>query len=148
MDAISAAARNVIGHYRAELADLPEQRRDEINSRWLEAILDLDQDRHPRPLDEPRDLPSRVAGCCRDHSLFVVGALRDAVSGGTVTQHRDPVLALRCTASWSDYGSRGPDSSGQRVLAAMVGATRRAFAAMVKAGLRAADDGKKLPSTT
>ena len=76
MDAISAAARNMIGHYRAKLADLPEQRRDEISSRWLEAILDLDQDRHPRPLDEPRDLPSRVAGCCRDHSLFVVGALR------------------------------------------------------------------------
>jgi hypothetical protein len=34
------------------------------------------------------------------------------------------------------------------VLAAIVGATRRAFAAMVKAGFRAADDGKKLPSTT
>jgi hypothetical protein len=77
VDAISAAARNMIGHYRAELADRPEQRRDEINSRWLESILDLDQDCHPRPLDEPRDLPSRVAGCCRDHSLFVVGALRE-----------------------------------------------------------------------
>jgi hypothetical protein len=30
----------------------------------------------------------------------------------------------------------------------MAGATRSAFAAMVSAGLRAADDGKKLPSTT
>jgi hypothetical protein len=36
----------------------------------------------------------------------------------------------------------------QRALTAMVGATRSALAAMVKAGLSAAEDGKKLPSTT
>jgi hypothetical protein len=36
---------------------------------------------------------------------------------------------------------------GQRVQAATVGATRSAFAEMVRAGLRAAEDGKKLPST-
>ncbi len=36
VDAICAAARNVIGHYRAELADLPDERREEINSRWLD----------------------------------------------------------------------------------------------------------------
>lgn len=76
VDQVCAAARNVIGHYRAELPDLPEERRDEINSRWLEAILDLDQARHPSPLRDPREPAHRVAGCCRDHALFVVGALR------------------------------------------------------------------------
>ena len=35
----------------------------------------------------------------------------------------------------------------QRVLPAMVGATRSALAAMVRAGLTAAEDGKKLLST-
>ena len=48
-----------------------------MNSRWLRAIIDIDQDRHPRPLIEPRTLSTRVAGCCRDHCLFVVGALRE-----------------------------------------------------------------------
>jgi hypothetical protein len=51
VDAICAAARNVISHYRAELADLPDERREEFNSRWLDAILDLDQGRHPHRLD-------------------------------------------------------------------------------------------------
>lgn len=73
---LCAASRNVIGHYRAELPDLPEQRRGEIDSRWLEAILALDQQRHPAGLSRPRPSAERVAGCCRDHSLFVVGALR------------------------------------------------------------------------
>ena len=71
------AARNVIGHYREELAPLPADRRDEVNSRWLERILDVDQSRHPYPLTAPRPLQDRVAGCCRDHTLFAVGALRD-----------------------------------------------------------------------
>lgn len=74
---LSAAARNVIAHYRAELPDLPEERRGEINSRWLSAILALDQRRHGRPLSSPRALAERVAGCCRDHTLFVVGGLRE-----------------------------------------------------------------------
>lgn len=73
---LCAASRNVIAHYRAELPDLPEGRRGEIDSRWLEAILALDHQRHPAGLDQPRPTAERVAGCCRDHSLFVVGALR------------------------------------------------------------------------
>jgi hypothetical protein len=75
--AVSAAARNVIGHYREELKELPAERRDEVNSRWLERILDVDQSRHPRPLSAPRPAQDRVAGCCRDHTLFAVGALRE-----------------------------------------------------------------------
>ncbi|MVA75949.1 transglutaminase domain-containing protein [Auraticoccus sp. F435] len=73
---LSAASRNVIAHYRAELPDLPEERRGEVDSRWLEAVLELDRERHPAGLDQPRPPEERVAGCCRDHSLLVVGALR------------------------------------------------------------------------
>lgn len=77
MELICTAARNVIGHYRAEMVDLPEERWDEIDSRWLEVILERDQRRHRGPLTEPRDPSSRVAGCCRDHTLLVVGACRE-----------------------------------------------------------------------
>ncbi|HEY0814360.1 MAG TPA: transglutaminase domain-containing protein [Pseudonocardia sp.] len=73
---LCTAARNVIGHYRAELPELPASRRSEIDSRWLDCILRTDQARHPFPLLAPRPPTDRVAGCCRDHSLFVVGALR------------------------------------------------------------------------
>lgn len=74
---VCAAARNVIGHYREELAPLPHERQDEVNSRWLERILDVDQSRSPFPLAAPRAPGERVAGCCRDHTLFAVGALRE-----------------------------------------------------------------------
>ena len=73
---LCAASRNVIAHYRAELPDLPAERHGEIDSRWLEVILDLDAQRHPAGLDRPRPPGERVAGCCRDHTLLVVGALR------------------------------------------------------------------------
>ena len=76
LTSLGAASRNIIGHYRAELPDLPEDRRGEVDSRWLEVILGLDQQRHPAPLDDPRPSAERVAGCCRDHCLLVVGALR------------------------------------------------------------------------
>ncbi len=39
---LCATTRNLIGHYRAEPTDLPESRRGEIDTRWAEAILDLD----------------------------------------------------------------------------------------------------------
>jgi hypothetical protein len=74
--ALSAIARNVIVHYRASGHDLPPETRHEINARWLEDIVAADQRRHPRPLAEPRAVVDRVQGCCRDHSLFCVGALR------------------------------------------------------------------------
>jgi hypothetical protein len=77
LEALCATSRNVIAHYWAELPDLPPERRGEIDSRWLRTILELDQDRNPFPLAEPRPLQARVAGCCRDHSLFLVGALRE-----------------------------------------------------------------------
>ncbi len=73
---LSAVARNLIVHYRASGHELPEATRDDINLRWLEAILEADRSRHDLPLDEPRQPTERVQGCCRDHTLFCVGALR------------------------------------------------------------------------
>jgi hypothetical protein len=75
-ETLSVVARNVIVHYRASGHELPAATRSDVNARWLDAILDLDQRRHPMPLSEPRDVTARVQGCCRDHTLFCVGALR------------------------------------------------------------------------
>lgn len=74
--ALSGVARNLIVHYRSSGHELPPETRDDINARWLEAILDLDQSRHLGPLAGPRPIKQRVQGCCRDHTLFCVGALR------------------------------------------------------------------------
>jgi hypothetical protein len=74
--ALSAVARNVIVHYRASVEQLPDDTRDDICLRWVEDILATDQSRHPGPLDRPRDPASRVQGCCRDHTLLCVAALR------------------------------------------------------------------------
>jgi hypothetical protein len=75
--ALSAVSRNLIAHYRAEVPDLPESRRGEIDSRWVSQILAVDQARFSAPLTEPRPAAERVAGCCRDHALVLVAALRE-----------------------------------------------------------------------
>jgi Transglutaminase-like superfamily len=74
--ALSAVARNVIAHYRANADELPEATRHEIGLRWLADILGADQSRNSGPLDTERPMASRVQGCCRDHTLLCVGALR------------------------------------------------------------------------
>jgi hypothetical protein len=78
---LSAAARNVIIHYRASGLQLPAETQEDPNTRWISAILDLDQQRHPEPLSVAREPMRRVQGCCRDHSLFATAVLR---------QHRVP----------------------------------------------------------
>lgn len=75
-ESLSAVARNVVVHYRVSGHELPGATRNDIHSRWLEAILTADQNRHPEPLEHPRSLTERVQGCCRDHTLFCVGVLR------------------------------------------------------------------------
>jgi hypothetical protein len=77
LDALCATSRNIVAHYRADIPELPVERHGEIDSRWLRTILELDQERNPFPLAEPRPVRARVAGCCRDHSLFLIGALRE-----------------------------------------------------------------------
>ncbi|MEE3921689.1 transglutaminase domain-containing protein [Micromonospora sp. BRA006-A] len=73
---VAATARNVIVHYRAGGVELPDVRQAEVNLRWMDRILDTDQSRFPLPLTAERPAAERVAGCCRDHALFVVAALR------------------------------------------------------------------------
>lgn len=73
---LSAVARNLIIHYRASGLELPAETRQDINARWLSAILDLDHDRHGAELDIEREPQQRVQGCCRDHSLFAAAVLR------------------------------------------------------------------------
>ena len=69
-------ARNVVVHYRASGVDLPRQTRRDVDLRWIESILSTDQERHHAPLDKERPVEARVQGCCRDHSLLAVAALR------------------------------------------------------------------------
>jgi hypothetical protein len=69
-------ARNVVAHYRAQAEALPESSRNDIGLRWAESILDTDQRRHDAPLTMERAVGERVQGCCRDHTLLAISALR------------------------------------------------------------------------
>ncbi len=73
---LSAVVRNVIVHYRASGHVLPEQTRGDINLRWIESLLQVDQRRHDAPLTVPRTATERAQGCCRDHTLLCISALR------------------------------------------------------------------------
>ena len=77
IESVSAMARNVVAHYRAQAAHLPAATRTDIDLRWIEAILAVDQQRHGgAPLTSERPLADRVQGCCRDHTLLAVSCLR------------------------------------------------------------------------
>ena len=69
------AVRNVVIHYRSGV-ELPPDRADDIDSRWVERILATDQQRHAKPLSEHREDDQKVGGCCRDYALLTVAALR------------------------------------------------------------------------
>ncbi|MET8234193.1 transglutaminase-like domain-containing protein [Micromonospora sp. NPDC005298] len=73
---VAATVRNVIVHYRAGGVELPPDRLEEVNCRWVDRILDADQSRFPLPLAAERPAVDRVAGCCRDHTLLSVAMLR------------------------------------------------------------------------
>lgn len=75
--AIGAVVRNLLYHYRADGIEVPEERRSDIDARWVRRILAIDAERHPEPLDAPRERSERVAGCCRDYTLLTVSALRE-----------------------------------------------------------------------
>ena len=53
-------ARNVIAHYRAQSADLPEDTRADINLRYLSAQLTTDQSRNAVPLSVGRPVARRL----------------------------------------------------------------------------------------
>lgn len=76
IDGVSAMARNVVAHYRAWESELPADSRHDVSLRWVDAIFATDQHRHAAPLTAERPVPERVQGCCRDHTLLSVAALR------------------------------------------------------------------------
>lgn len=76
-ESLSAVARNVIVHYRASGEDLPTETDGDINLRWISRALAVDQNRHGTPLAHSREPTTRLQGCCRDHTLFCVAALRE-----------------------------------------------------------------------
>ncbi|MEV6281104.1 transglutaminase-like domain-containing protein [Kribbella sp. NPDC051770] len=73
---LTAVIRSVVIHYRGGEVEFTGERLEEVNNRWVEAILATDQQRNGCPLAEPRKLEDRVAGCCRDFALLLVAALR------------------------------------------------------------------------
>lgn len=73
---VSAMARNLTAHYRAQAEHLPASTQDDISLRWVAAMLETDQRRHGLPLLQERPLGERLQGCCRDHTLLAIAALR------------------------------------------------------------------------
>lgn len=73
---IAAVVRNLVVHYRASGLEFPPARLAEIDSRWVDRMLDADASRFPQPLDVPRPVEQRIVGCCRDFTLLTVAALR------------------------------------------------------------------------
>ncbi|MGC4943832.1 transglutaminase-like domain-containing protein [Kribbella sp. DT2] len=110
IEEICTAVSNLVLHYRIEEYLLRDDRRNEINARWVSSILDLDQSRHPGPLLDPRPPGERVAGCCRDHSLLAVAALREQG------------VPARTRLSFTDYFA--PDARGDHVVAEWWNGTR------------------------
>ena len=74
---LSAVSRNVIVHYRALGRVLPEATRPEINSRWIEACARGRSGTAPIAIGCATEITTRVQGCCRDHTLFCLAALRE-----------------------------------------------------------------------
>ncbi|GIF18331.1 hypothetical protein BJ973_008708 [Actinoplanes tereljensis] len=75
-DGIGEVVRNLVVHYRGSGIDFPPDRLTEIDSRWVDRMLDADRGRYAAPLAEPRPQSQRIVGCCRDFTLLTVAALR------------------------------------------------------------------------
>lgn len=72
---LHAAATGLIAHYRAEVGTLPPERLPDVDLRWLRDQLGAGLALTPAP-PAGRSHAQRLAGCCRDHTLLVVGVLR------------------------------------------------------------------------
>ncbi|ROS23021.1 transglutaminase-like domain-containing protein [Cellulomonas sp. PhB150] len=75
-EAIHAAATALVVHYRGQADRVTDAMRDDIDLRWLAAILDTAAARAPIVAGAPREVGEQVAGCCRDHTLVGLGVLR------------------------------------------------------------------------
>jgi hypothetical protein len=73
---LTAVIRNLLIHYRGGGIEFTGDRYEEINHRWVSAMLATDQRRNGTALATPREPFDRVVGCCRDYTLLTVSALR------------------------------------------------------------------------
>ncbi|MGO2821720.1 MAG: transglutaminase domain-containing protein [Brachybacterium tyrofermentans] len=74
---IGPVVRTLLAHYRAQAEDLPATSRHDVDLRWVEEMLAVDQQRHPGlALSAHREIGERLQGCCRDHTLLAVSILR------------------------------------------------------------------------
>lgn len=73
---LTAVIRNLLIHYRGGGIEFTGDRYEEINHRWVSAMLATDQKRNGTPLAGPRKPFDRIVGCCRDYTLLTVSALR------------------------------------------------------------------------
>jgi hypothetical protein len=71
-----AVIQNLLIHYRGGGIEFTGDRLEEINHRWVEAMLTTDQKRNGTALATPREPFDRVVCCCRDYTLLTVSALR------------------------------------------------------------------------
>lgn len=72
---LAAVVRNLLVHYRGG-GTFTGERLEEIDHRWIDALLATDQRRNGTPLAVPREPSDRAVGCCRDYALLMVSALR------------------------------------------------------------------------
>ncbi len=63
-------------HYRAGAVAATARQWNDIDLRWVSAILDVAAERSGATPSAQRDPADRVGGCCRDHSLLAVAILR------------------------------------------------------------------------
>lgn len=73
---IGEVVRNLLIHYRGGGIEFTGDRLAEIDNRWIDTLLTVDQKRNGRPLVEAREPLDLVVGCCRDYTLLTVSALR------------------------------------------------------------------------
>jgi hypothetical protein len=76
-DALAAAVRGLVVHYVASGLTFAPDRLAEIDSRWVERMLDRLAVHDASPLTSPRPVEACLVGCCRDFTLLHVAALRE-----------------------------------------------------------------------
>jgi hypothetical protein len=74
------ASSNLVFHYWAggdfAAHGIPEERATEIDTRYVDDILDLLHERSSGPLGSPREPSEQFVGCCRDYTALLVSFAR------------------------------------------------------------------------
>ena len=74
------ASSNLVFHYWAggdfAAHGIPEERATEIDTRYVDDILDLLHERSSEPLGSPREPSEQFVGCCRDYTALLVSFAR------------------------------------------------------------------------